>query len=103
MDEYIYRGYTITETSDGYYAIGDMEFPSYDEACDWVDAELESTLETEEDLGDSKKIHTYIIYYIADNRAYETPVEAPNIAEAKKVIWRDYDPDANILDWYAID
>ena len=56
MDEY--KGYTITETEDGYWQVDQYEFPTYEEALDWIDS-----MEDTPRFG-APKLHTYQVSYV---------------------------------------
>lgn len=98
MNEYDYNGYTITETPDGYYRVGDYEFPTYDEALDWIDSNDEVP-----DM-DTKRRHTFVFYYVDYDldRCVEEPIVAYSEAEAELKLRREYNVET-ILDCYVID
>lgn len=58
MNEYDYKGYIITENLAGNYEVNGCEFPSLDEAMDWVD-DIKSTEEPAEQ-------HIYYVSYLID-------------------------------------
>ena len=97
MDEYEYRGYTIIENDNGYYVIEDIEFPSYDEACDWVDDQLYG-METPE-----PELHTYHIFYATADRGYDDYVSAYSKAEAERKLRKQYPDILYITENYPID
>ena len=100
MNEYDYKGYTIIETSDGYYQIGDFEFPSLDDAMDWVDdMETDTPAPAKE-----PKLHTYLFFYVdrATDAAFEAKVVAKDLSEAKKILRQNYDV-YSIADYYVLD
>jgi len=98
MNEYFYKGYTIVETEDGYYQIDRFEFPSYDEATEWVDS-MEETPEYK-----APKLHTYLFFYIdnATDQAFQAKVVAQDLQDAKCLLRDNYDvymiTDYDILD-----
>lgn len=98
MEEYEYNGSIITETFDGNYMVDDVEFPTLDEAIDWLDDQVDIP-ETPE-----HKLHTYVIFYIdnATDMAFEVSIQAYNFKEAEKILRRDYDVFA-VTDWYVIE
>jgi len=72
MNEYEYGGYIITETPEGYFVIGAFEFPSYEEATDWVDQ-----------MNEPEPIHTYQIFYVTDDGYSDREIiSAPSRADA---------------------
>ena len=87
MNEYMYRGYTIIENDDGYYVIEDIEFPTYDEACDWVDDQLYGLSE------ENQQLHTYHIFFATADRGYDEYISAYSEAEAKRKFFKQ-NPDA---------
>jgi hypothetical protein len=96
MENYFYKGYLIEETSDGYYLIeqdisGEQyEFPSLDEAMDWVDEMPASA-----PIAKPKKseVHTYLLFYVdnATDRAFEAEVRARSLQEAEAILRQEYD------------
>ena len=52
MNEYEYGGYIIKETPEGYF-IGDFEFPSFEEATEWVDM-----------MNEPEPMHAYLLFYV---------------------------------------
>lgn len=104
MEEYEYRGYTISQTRDGYFEITvgntTYEFPSYDEAADWVDQEIADPTPKY-----SAKLHTYHIFYVTDSyyQGYDAYVQAYNIGDAIGRL-EQANPDlAYITDWFDVD
>lgn len=72
MNEYEYGGYVINETSDGYFVIGDFEFPSFEEATEWVDQ-----------MNEPEPIHTYQLSYVTrDEYSDREIISAPSRADA---------------------
>lgn len=98
MEEYEYNGAIITETFDGNYAIGDVEFPTLDEAIDWWD-EQNDVYESE-----PPKKNKYVIFYIdnATDLSFEVCIEATSYKEAEKILRREYDVYA-VTDWYVVE
>lgn len=90
MENYFYKGYLIEETSDGYYLIEQYEFPSLDEAMDWVDEMSASA-----PIAKPKKseVHTYLLFYVdnATDRAFEAEVRAGSLQEAEAILRQEYD------------
>lgn len=68
MDEYEYKGHIITETEDGYWQVGQYEFPSYDEALDWIDSEEELP-----EVSDSRTF-VYRVHYV-DTDGYPDQID----------------------------
>ena len=98
MNEYFYMGYNIVETEDGYYQVGDFEFPSYDEAIEWIDDVMAEPAPVK------SKLHTYLFFYVdkATDQAFQATVKAQNLQEAKSLLRDAYDvymiTDYDILD-----
>ena len=98
MNEYFYRGYNIVETKDGYYRVGDFEFPSYDEAIEWVDDVMA------EQAPVKSKLHTFLFFYVdnATDQAFQAKVVAKDLQEAKSILKDNYDvymiTDYDVLD-----
>ena len=86
MNEYEYNGYVITETDDGYFVIGDFEFPTCGEAIEWVDQ-----------MNEPAVMHSYQIFYVTKNGYddYEV-VDAYTESEAKQKLRRKY-PDIEYI------
>lgn len=59
MNEYDYKGYIITENSDGYFEISGQEFVSLDEAMDWIDDQASAE--------ESADLHIFYVSYLIDN------------------------------------
>lgn len=99
MEEYEYRGYTIIENSDGYFEVADLEFPSIDEAMDWVDEQEDYIPEP-----NPSELHKYVFFYIdqATDMSFEVMIEAANYKNAEKKLRREYDV-YSIADWYRVD
>ena len=99
MAEYDYNGYTIVETPEGYYRVGDYEFTSYDEAADWIDEES-----AEPESEEQSTLHTYAFYYVDYDldRCIEELVSAYSQADAELKLRRDYNVET-ILDCYLVD
>lgn len=96
MSETMYDGYIIIENDDGYYQIGNVEFPTYDEALEWVDSE-------KQDFEPSTKLHTYIFYYIDNytDSCYSEEVIARSRYEAEILLRRNNDV-YHIVDCYRV-
>lgn len=72
MNEYEYGGYIINETSDGYFVIGDFEFPSYEEATAWIDQ-----------MNEPEPMHTFLLFYVtADGYSDRENISAHSRADA---------------------
>ena len=101
MNEYEYNGYVITENYDGYYVVGEYEFPSLDEAMDWID-----DLNPVDDVqGISEPtLHTYHIFFVDDgtDRSFDAYEEAYSYEEAERKLRRDYDV-YHIIDWDIVE
>ena len=98
MEEYEYRGYTIIENSDGYFEVAHYEFPSMEEAMDWVDEQEDYVPEVH-----SPEMHKYIFFYVdkATDRCFEALIEADNYKNAEKILRAEYDV-YSIADWYKV-
>lgn len=88
MWDYTYRGYQIDETETGNFVVNGVEFPTCDEALDWIDSELSESEDVE-----SPVLHTYRIFYIDDHddRQYEEIISAYSYEEAKEILMFEYD------------
>lgn len=97
MEEYEYNGCIISENLDGNYEIEGYEFPTLDEAVDWLDEQ--SDLAEPEDT----KLHKYVIFYIdkATDMSFEVCIEATNYKEAERILRKEYDVFA-VTDWYMV-
>ena len=87
MDGFYYKDYWIESDEAGYYHIGFIEFPSVDEAMDWVDAK---------ESYEAKRrpvMHTYLFFYVdkATDQSYQARIQAENYKEAEKILYQDYD------------
>jgi len=100
MDDFDYKGYIISSADDGNYLVAGIEFPSLDEAMDWVDDAVDSG---ETDLPEPR-LHTYLLFYIdnATDRAFEAKVVAKTLSEAKSILRQNYDVYA-ITDYTILD
>ena len=99
MDEYDYRGYTITEDA-GYFYIGDREFYSIDDAMDWVDDML-----TEDEYGYIvPTLNVYHIHYVTKSydRGYDEFVEAQTEEDAIRKLRHWHRDIAYIADCYKV-
>ena len=99
MDDYDYRGYSISETPDGTYIIDDFEFPTFCEAIEWVDDMVKESTEPQK-----PKLHNYLFFYIdnATDQSFEAKVLAYNLEEAKKLLRQNYDV-YSIVDYDILD
>ena len=97
MEEFDYKGYTIEQTTDGYFVIGQYAFYSLDEAMDWID-------EQDEVMPTAKKNHKYLFFYVdnATDRSFEVMISAPTYQEAKNKLLLEYDV-YHIADWYRVE
>lgn len=100
MTSYDYKGYTISETSDGYYQVGEYEFPSFDEAMDWIDEDIQETCEAlppyDERFSEPERtMHKYLIYFAEYglDQGSMMPVDAYSEAEAESWLRRHFDVD----------
>lgn len=96
MNEYDYKGYTITEI-DGYYYIDEYSFYSMDEAMDFIDSLVE-------DVSAVPELRTYHIYYVTNdyNCGYDDFIDAYSEDEAIKKLYRRHKDIAYIADCYRI-
>ena len=103
MNEYDYRGYVITEVPEGYFIVSGATFSSYDEACDWIDEELDYPPLTT-DPNPVPELHTYHIYYVTKgyDRGYDEYIQAYSEKEAIKYLKRMHRDIAYIADISAI-
>ena len=101
MASYDYNGYVIFEDSDGYYIVDDVEFTSFDEACDWIDEMNEE--DAVEDI--TPVMHTYHIYYASRSTmsGYEEFIEAPDEESAIAKLYQMYPDVMYISDCWQID
>ena len=94
MTSYDYKGYTISETSDGYYQVGEYEFPSFDEAMDWIDEDIQDDVE-DISLYNEEPIqkHKYLIYFaeFGLDQGSMMPVDAYSEAEAEDWLRKHFD------------
>lgn len=106
MEDFDYKGYVITEESEGCFVVDGNEFSTYEEACEWVDEMIsfESSDEDEEDIEDDYDIHTYHIFYVTKdyNRGYDEFVDAYSPEEAERKLRSMYHDIAYIADCYPI-
>ena len=101
MSETAYKDYIIKENDEGYFQIGNMEFPTFDEALDWVDSEFE---ETDYPIIESKpRLRTYRFFYVDDetDRCFSEDVDAYNFQEAERLLRSNYDV-YSIVGYYII-
>ena len=103
MEEYDYRGYPIGYNADGNYEIDFddcvMEFVTYEEATEWIDAYLK------EHPKPKPKLHVYRIFYATKDydRGYDEFIKAYSEDEAIKIL-KYRNPDlAYISDLYEVD
>lgn len=89
MWDYTYRGYQIDETETGNFVVSGVEFPTCDEALDWIDSELSD----DSDDVESPVLHTYLIFYVdnQDDRKYKEIISAYSYEEAKEILMSEYD------------
>ena len=88
MTSYDYKGYTISETSDGYYQVGEYEFPSFDEAMDWIDEDIQDdtddiSLYNEEPI----QKHKYLIYFAERGLDQGSMIPVDAYSEDDAVAW----------------
>ena len=104
MNEYDYNGYTITEVPEGYYAVNGIQFPSYDEACDWIDEVLHYPPFTT-NPNPVPELHTYHISYVTKSydRGYDEYITAYTPEAAEKYLRRLHRDIAYISDFYEVD
>lgn len=90
MEDFEYNGFIITETDDGYFQTEGVEFPSVEDAMDWIDSLL---ADAEITKSAPQKLHTYQIFYVdnATDRAFETKIKARTWAEAQEILYEEYD------------
>ena len=105
MDEYYeYCGYIITETEDGYFAVDDCEFPTYDDACDYIDSLLGYPTVYD---GSSlvPELHLYHIFYVTKSmdRGYDDYISAYSEDDAIVELKRKHRDIAYIADIYVVD
>lgn len=86
MWDYTYRGYQIDETETGNFVVNGVEFPTCDEAMDWIDSELSNDVEL-------PVMHTYQIFYVDnyDDRQHKEIISAYSYEEAKEILMSEYD------------
>ena len=101
MEDYVYRGFTISYNDDDNYEIildGEtIECVSYEDAVVWIDAYLE--------MNPVEEFHTYRIYFATKdyNRGYCTTITAYNEDDAIKQLKRENPDLAYISDLYEVD
>ena len=86
---YDYRGYIITETPSGYFIVHGYDFFSYDEACDWIDDQLDDSRVSYEKVK-VPELHLYHIFYVTRDydRGFDEYVQAYSEDEAIKYLKR---------------
>lgn len=96
MEDYDYGGYRIYVTLDGYFQVKNYEFPTLEEAMDWIDAQ--------DDAMPEEKSNKYIIFYIdrSTDKAFQVCIEAKSYKEAERILRKNYDV-YMIADYYKID
>lgn len=78
-ERYEYNGYTIVETDDGVW-VDDMEFVSYAEAVEWIDAQSKHS--------DTQVLHTYRVFFISPRGYRQNSVIVPDcIDEVDAAEW----------------
>lgn len=100
--EYDYRGYTITETPEGYFEINGYEFESYDDACDYVDDLLDAHRPNQNVV---PELHLYHIFYVPKslNCGYDEYIHAYSPDEARAKLKAMHKDIAYIADMYELD
>ena len=100
MSSYDYKGYVIFEDSEGYYIVDGIEFPSYDEACDWID----DTCDTDDTDFDEPVMRTYHIFYVTTDYTcgYDEFIDAYSPEEAEQKLRKMYHDVAYVADCYPI-
>lgn len=103
MKEYDYRGYVITEVPSGYFITNGCTFFSYDEACDWIDDQLDGVPEYIPNK--VPELHLYHIFYVTKSydQGYEEFIQAYNQKDAEKYLKRMHRDLAYIADIYEVD
>ena len=93
----------ITEMPYGYYVVHGFEFTSYDEACDWVDDQLDEPLTT--NPNPVPELHLYHIFYVTRGyeRGYDEYIYAYTEKEALRYLKRAHRDIAYIADISIVD
>ena len=103
MAEYDYRGYVITVLPNGYAIVHGITFESYDDACDWVDYEVDGPITY--NPNPVPELHLYHIFYVtkAYNQGYDEYIQAYSENEAIRYLKRKHRDIAYIADVYEVD
>ena len=103
MNEYDYRGYVITVLPNGYAIVHGITFESYDDACDWVDYEVDGPITY--NPNPVPELHLYHIFYVtkAYNQGYDEYIQAYSENEALRYLKRRHRDIAYIADVYEVD
>jgi len=103
MEKYAYRGYIITGMPNGYCIVHGITFESYDDACDWVDVQLDEPLTT--NPNPVPELHLYHIFYVTRgyDRGYDEYIYAYTPKEAEKYLRRHHRDVAYIADINEVD
>ena len=100
---YDYRGYIITDMGNGYFIVRGNHFFSYDEACDWIDAQLD--YDGQYIVPVVPELHLYHIFYVTKryDRGYDEYIQAYSEDEAIAALKRMHRDIAYISDISMLD
>lgn len=103
VNKYDYRGYVITEVPSGYFITNGRQFFSYDEACDWIDDQLDGNRFSLKHF--APDLHLYEIHYVTKSydRGYEDYIQAYSEDEAIRKLKKKHRDIAFIADVYELD
>lgn len=100
MEGFDYKGYIITISDSGNFQVDDLEFPTFDEAMDWIDS-MEDSPATPIT---HNQLHTYLFFFVdnATDRSERAYIKAKNYNDAVDILYADYDvyqiADSMVLD-----
>jgi hypothetical protein len=100
---YDYRGYVITEVPSGYFITNGYTFFSYDEACDWIDDQIDGIPDIKPNL--VPELHLYHIFYVTRSydQGYDEYIQAYSENEAIRKLKRQHRDIAYIADISEVD
>lgn len=100
MEGFEYKGYIITLSDGGNFQVDDLEFPTFDEAMDWIDS-LEDSPATP--LAHNQ-LHTYLFFFVdnATDRSEQACIKAKNYNDAVDILYANYDV-YHIADYDVLD